>query len=161
LFVAEGRNFYVLQETSVINSYPNLKSSLNTIKYAYYIFEIVDALLPENEVHSDVYSLLLQILQILETHPRKIFIRAFEVKLMSYLGYLAVDPEELMSGNVSGSEFLSEASVIGLTLLQQNGWQEIEELDISEKDAKRIEQFMRFRIERESQKTIKSLDYFD
>lgn len=161
LFVAEGKNFFILQEVAVVSSFTNLKSSMGTLKYGYYVLELIDVLMPEHEAHETVFSLLIQILTLLDSHPRKIFIRAFEVKLMVELGYLAVDPEDLISGKISGSEFLSGSAIVALTLLQSGSWLEIEAMIIEDKDINAIQDFMKFRIEREGQRTINSLNYFD
>lgn len=161
LFVAQGSNFYLLHEVQVKDSFQQLKSNLATLKYAYYILELIDKLMPEHEAHEDVYRLLFDILSLMNSAPRKIYIRAFEIKLLNKLGYLSVRQQELDSGAIAGAEYLSvEASQI-LEEIQNSDWPQISEIELQEDTSERLRLFMQHRIRLVTEREIKSLGYFE
>jgi hypothetical protein len=97
----------------------------------------------------------------MDSSPRKIYIRAFEIKLLNKLGYLSVRQQELDSGAISGAEYLSvEASQI-LEDLQNFGWSAISEIEIEEDTSERLRLFLQHRIGMVAEREIKSLSYFD
>ncbi len=161
LFVASGSNFYILQEVQVKDSYQKMKSSLGTLKYGYYILELADKILPEHEPHNDVYHLVLQILYLLDSQPRKIYIRAFEVKLLAMLGYLSITLKQLDDGSLSGHEFLNKDAGELVYSLSRNSWEQISEMSPSEDAMSRVEQFLRFRLEKVLERELRSVHLFD
>jgi DNA repair protein RecO len=161
IFVIEGKNFYILQEVKVLSAFLTLGTQLPIFKYGYYVLELVDKLTQPEEQHEDVYRLLVEILQILNINPRKIFIRAFEVKLLNRLGFLTVTGMDLHAGSIAGSEFLDDDSLDLLIRLQEESWQDISEFELSEDSSYRLEQFMKFRLEMIVERDLKSLYYFE
>ncbi|MDQ3098499.1 MAG: DNA repair protein RecO [bacterium] len=161
IFVVEGKNFYILQEVKILHAFLTLGTQLPIFKYGYYVLELVDKLTQPEEQQESVYKLLVEILQILNINPRKIFIRAFEIKLLHRLGFLTVTGMDLQAGSISGSEFLDDDSLDLLMRLQEESWQDISEMDLSEDSAYRLEQFMKFRLQLLVERDLKSLYYFD
>jgi hypothetical protein len=161
LFVYEGKNFYILTETKVLDTFLALKSDLATIKYGYYVLELVERLTAPEERNEFVFSLLIAILKILNTNPRKLFIRAFELKLLHSLGYLSISGIGLAEGDVAGSEFLDPESLDLLLKLQEGSWREISGLSMTQDQSERLEQFLKFRLERVAERGIKSLEFFE
>lgn len=161
LFVAQGANFYILSEVQVKDAYLKLKSNLATLKYAYYILELIDKLLPDAEPHEDVYRLLLEVLSLLDTQPRKIYIRAFEIKLLNKLGFFTARASELDSGAISGADYLSMEAAEILEELQNKPWQIIADLEVDEDTSERLRLFMQHRIRLVAEREIKSLGYFE
>jgi DNA repair protein RecO len=73
-----------------------LASSLKLFAYSSYIAELIEKLMPEFEEAEPIFEL------ILETHdallalgPQSFVLRAFELKLLEYLGYLPEIPQKL------------------------------------------------------------------
>jgi hypothetical protein len=161
LYVYEGKNFYILTEVKLLDTFLALKSDLATVKYGYYILELVDRLTAPDEPQEHVFSLLIAILKILNTNPRKIFIRAFELKLLHSLGYLSISGIGLAEGTVAGSEFLDAESLNLLLTLQEGSWSDIATMSMDQEQSQRLEQFLQFRIERIAERTIKSLQFFE
>ncbi len=87
LRIVSGRSFTLITEADVINSFLAIKENLSTVVYAYYILEIVNDLTVEEQVHIDIYYLLLEALTQLALLPKRILIHAFEVKLLQALGF--------------------------------------------------------------------------
>jgi DNA repair protein RecO len=161
LFVAHGANFYILSEVQVKDSYQRLKSNLAILKYGYYILELIDKLIPEAEPHHDIYKLVLEIFSLLDDQPRKLYVRAFEMKLLNRLGYLTVRQQELDSGAIAGAEYLSVLASEVLEELQNGSWQHISELEVDEDTSERLRLFMQHRIRLVAEREIKSLGYFE
>ena len=82
-----GRSLRIVTEAQVINAYPNLKDNLSKAFYAYYILELVNSLTVEEQEHPDIFLLLKQVLTLFSKEPRRILITAFEIKLLSSLGF--------------------------------------------------------------------------
>lgn len=161
LFVFEGKNFYILQEVKVLHPFLTLGTQLPIFKYGYYVLELVDKLTQPEEQNESVYRLLVEMLQILNTNPRKIFIRAFEIKLLHRLGFLTVTGVDVQTGAIAGADFLDDESLDLLISLQEESWQSIAALEMNEDIAYRIEQFMKFRLEMVIERDLKSLFFFD
>lgn len=109
--VYQGRGISVLSEVESINTFPDLKNKLILSSYATYLVEIVDRLLPEGEVNTGVYRLLIKTLGLLGEFPRKILMLAFEVKLLKEMGFWSV--EEIGKG-VKMNTFLAELELSSL-----------------------------------------------
>jgi DNA repair protein RecO len=155
----EGKNFFILQEVKLIDPYDGMKASLGVLKYGYHVIELTEALLPEHEPHEDIYRLVSQILHLLDVQPRKLYVRAFEVKLLTKLGYLDV-LKVVDEGSLAGSEFLDDASTELLIHLQELNWKDVTTLEMDEKQSLKIEQFLKFRLERVIERKLHSLHYF-
>lgn len=81
IMVHEGRIFNIVTEA---RAFSTLKPDLKTTGYLFYISEVLDKLLPENQPHPESYTLLLQFLpNITETRVKK-----FTIELLWDLGYL-------------------------------------------------------------------------
>ncbi len=161
LYVYEGKNFYILSEVKLLHAFLTLGTQLPIFKYGYYALELVDSLTQPEEHNEEVYKLLVEILQILNINPRKLFIRAFEIKVLNRLGFLTVTGLDLHAGSIAGAEFLDDDSLDLLIHLQEESWQEISELEMNEDSANRLEQFLKFRLERLLERSLKSLYYFE
>src|SRR5690242_266710 len=78
---------YTLSEAESIDTFQKIKDNLTLSTYAFHILELIDRLVPEEQKNPNIYSLVLETLELLKTSPRQIFIRSFEVKLLSLLGF--------------------------------------------------------------------------
>jgi DNA repair protein RecO (recombination protein O) len=84
----KGPVFIVLTEAQVLQTYPELKSDLLKIGFAYHICELIDGLCPEQQEQKAVFRLLCQTLHELTQGgaPAQI-IHDFEIELLILLGY--------------------------------------------------------------------------
>ncbi|MFC1722142.1 DNA repair protein RecO [Patescibacteria group bacterium] len=82
-----GQNYIV--EASVIKAYSNLKKDFELLKKSFYLVELVNKALWEDESTDDIYSLLVKAMSDLEETKEKpeILINKFEIKFMQLLGY--------------------------------------------------------------------------
>lgn len=117
LFIHKGRNFDILTETQVQNTFPRIRKSLELIGLAYYVCELVDGLCAEHQPHLKIFDILVNTIQELETG----LIRSFEINLLSELGFLPKDSsfnkldtvsyiERLLERRLKTKNFLSKLS---------------------------------------------------
>lgn len=94
IFVHHGQTFDLITEAKTINDYSSLKSDLKLSGYLFYVSEVLDKILPENQPHPEVYEQLVRCLLDLSsqsganktTYEGKI--KEFIVQLLWSLGYL-------------------------------------------------------------------------
>ena len=96
MYLHKGKNFWILTEAVSIDTYQKLKEDLTLSTYAYHIIELVDKLTAENQENFILYDHLINLLERLSKNPRQILIRAFEVKILSNLGFADFTPDSLM-----------------------------------------------------------------
>lgn len=85
----KGRNFYYINDASVIDPFYNIRQNMERFIYGFYILELINKSTPEEEENQVLFLLLekaLSILSKLEEGFLK-FIVAFELKYISFLGY--------------------------------------------------------------------------
>ncbi len=95
VFFAKGKNLDIITEAETINSFENIRGNLEKIGQSYYIAELVDALLPEEQKNYQVFNLTLTILKELnQTNTEKLksrktdeLLRDFEIQLLITLGF--------------------------------------------------------------------------
>ena len=89
--ISEGnsKKYKIITEVKTINSYMNLKDSLENSRKGFYIVELVYKLLDEDQKNIDIFNLLIYSLNKLDRHLNNEVsrVKAFEIKLMEYLGY--------------------------------------------------------------------------
>ena len=89
----------------------------------------------------------------MQKNPRQVFIRAFEVKILSNLGFISFQSStpgmstQFQSGSV-GSKLLSD--------LENNTWDQIEKMEINQKEALELDRILRYHIERVLESSLKS-----
>ena len=138
---------YTLTEAEAIETFPRLKSNITLSTTVFHIIELVDRLVAENQINPFVYDLTVTILKILEKNPRQIFIRSFEVKLLSLLGFWS--PNAIHD--------LSDETRKLLTDLEQKSWGEINQIRLNEAKAQNLEMLMRSFIEKTIESNLKSV----
>jgi DNA repair protein RecO (recombination protein O) len=147
LHLYQGMGAPVLTEADSIETYAILKENLTLSSYASHVAEITDRLLPEDQPNPGVYQLFAAILGILEKNPRQIFIRAYEVKLLTELGFWS-------TSQIQTSREMTEL----LTRLQMSTWDQIAEIEIDQAQAVELERILRFYIERLLESPLKSVE---
>ena len=154
MYLHPGKNFLILTEASSLKTYPKIKADLTLSTYAYHLIELVDKLTAENQENRILYQHLIEVLERLEKNPRQILIRAFEVKILSALGFVTFDPQI----NASTPGVSVQIRKI-LQDLENLGWDEIEKIKIDEKEALALERVLRYHLERVIESSLKSRQY--
>lgn len=93
-YLYTGRNFDIITEAQIIDTYTILISDIHRIACAYRIIEIINRLCPEREEHYVVYSLLSEALSVLNRREYQDYqdrINDFILKILRELGYLPKD----------------------------------------------------------------------
>lgn len=139
---------YTLTEAEAIDVFPIIKNNLTLSTTAFHIIELIDRLLPEEQKNPKVYELTVATLQILEKNPRQIFIRAFEVKLLSILGFWG---EKAIEGLTYEQQYLLEN-------LKRSTWSQIAEMEMNESQALALEQILHGFSEKIMESPLKSAD---
>lgn len=75
----------LITEAKVINNYSSLKSDLKTVGYLYYVFEIINKILPEHEPHLAVFNFLTDFLN---EAVNERTVKNLMIKIIWDLGYL-------------------------------------------------------------------------
>lgn len=140
MFLHQGKNFLILTEATSLDVYENIKQDLTLMTYAYHIIELIDKLMPENMPDPWVYNNLIYALTMLNSHPRQIFIRAFEIKLLTHLGFVNFTDGLLIK-------------------LLESSWENISALSINEQEALELERILRYHIESTIEGQLKSRKY--
>ena len=87
LFLYQGKNFDLLTEAEVKNTYQSWRKNLKKVGLAYYFCEIVDKLTPEEQPHQRVFESLKDSLNKIETDYGLDLVRDFEEFLLKELGF--------------------------------------------------------------------------
>lgn len=149
LYLHPGKNFLILTEASSVDTFEKIKEDLTLSTYAFHIIELVDKLAAENQENRILYDYLVGVLKKMESNPRQIFIRAFEVKILNILG------------------FWSETQVIDISpaikdllqILEITPFDEIEKLRVSANQALELERILRYYLERVIERPLKSRQF--
>jgi recombinational DNA repair protein (RecF pathway) len=138
---------YTLSEAESIETFDRLKSNLTLSTTAFHILELIDRLVAEDTKNPQLYNLVVSTLKILEQNPRQIFIRSFEVKLLTILGFWSTTAIDDLSPEIKAL----------LGKLTTGTYEEIASMDIKEEQAIALEQVMRYYIERILESSLKSV----
>jgi recombinational DNA repair protein (RecF pathway) len=147
LTIYQGQGMPVLTEAQSINTYPKLKSDLTLSSYASHLSEITQRLIPEDTPQPEIFNLFVSVLEILEKNPRQIFVRAYEIKLLSVLGFWSVS-------QVATTDELKNL----LHKIQIGSWEDIAGISLNQAQAVELERIMRYYLERVLEAPLKSLD---
>ncbi|MDO8573324.1 MAG: DNA repair protein RecO [Candidatus Daviesbacteria bacterium] len=137
MYLHPARSFLILTEAQVLDTYSKLKEDLILSATAFHIIELTDRMTAENQENMILYEHLVHVLQKLVRNPRQIFLRAYEVKILSTQGF---------------ADF-SEGLLFKLKVLS---WDEIEKIKLNQKEALELEQVLQYHIERVLEGPLKS-----
>jgi len=88
LQLATGRTFDIVTDAQIIDAYKQLHEELPRLSYAYYVSELIDKLLVDDEENWPLYNLLSQTLAALDSSSvLDLVTRYFELHLLNLLGY--------------------------------------------------------------------------
>lgn len=151
MYLHKGKNFLILTEATSLTTFQNIKSDLTLSTYAYHIIELVNKLTAEGQIDYILYRNLVESLNILEKTPRQIFVRAFETKLLSHLGFFSFT--ENVNQKMSGID--AEILKI-LAFIETSSWEEIKALELDSTQAMELERVLRYHIESVIEGKLKS-----
>lgn len=118
----KGSSQETLTEVSPIASYEAIRSDLTRIGAAYYLCELIDGLLPIEQVHEGVYELFTQALETLSTVKRErveTLRERFALALLRALGFLEQGKKPPTGSVDSYVEQLLERSLKTLKIASQ------------------------------------------
>jgi len=142
LFLAEGKNLDLVTEVEVISSFSSLKKDLVKSVYCFQILEMVERLTVEEEAHRDIFELIVQTLDLLNSTTfdhawgtADLVVIRFTIQLLHSLGFW--NDEE-----VGGKYRISAIDLTRLKKLQVLSLPQIVKLDAKQEDQKRIRAFL-------------------
>lgn len=144
--IFQGKGLGIVTEVQAEETFPKTKNDLMLSSYASHIIELADRLLPEQQLNPAAYNLLVVALTLLETNSRQIFIRAFEIKLLTVLGFWSAD-------QVSTTDEIQQI----LQQLQRKTWEEIEDMKLSANQATELERILRHYLEKVIEGPLRSV----
>jgi DNA repair protein RecO (recombination protein O) len=85
----KGRNFYYIIQADLLDSCYSIRDNIGRISYGFYVLELLDKSIPDNEENEKLFQLLRKGLKVLSNLDRDFlkFIVAYELKYISFLGY--------------------------------------------------------------------------
>jgi DNA repair protein RecO (recombination protein O) len=85
----KGKGMYSLSDGEVLNSFYSLKNNYDGFVYSSYVLEILNHVLQENENYSKLFDMTVKLFTLLSESVENIevLIGAYEIKLVSLLGY--------------------------------------------------------------------------
>lgn len=156
MYLHQAKTFLILTEAVSLDTYQKLKEDLILSTYAFHIIELVDKLTAENQENRNLYEDLVNVLQRLSRNPRQILVRAFEAKILANLGFVTFrssTPEVSIHFHPRGGSINVEGL---LGKLEELLWDEIEKLQINQKQALELERVLQYHVERVIEGRLKS-----
>lgn len=85
----KGRNLYTVSQCDAKEIFYPLREDLKKLSYSAYLVELVEAVVTEGQTNNRLFNLLGKTLYILKKDDVELntIVRAFEIKLMNYIGY--------------------------------------------------------------------------
>ncbi len=154
IYLHQSKGMPVLTEAVSLDTYQKIKEDLTLSTYAYHLIEIVDRLTAENQENRILYGHLVEVLKRLETNPRQILIRAFEVKILSVLGFIDFNSKSYLS--TLGVSIQTKKILEDLVF---NSWDNIEKITLDENQALELERILRYHVERVIEGSLKSRQF--
>lgn len=147
LQIFQGKGLAILTEAQSLETFPKIKGDLTLLSYASHLVEVTERLLPEEQSNPAAYNLLATALHLLEQNPRQVFIRAFEVKILSVLGFWSLGQVEAAG--------LSRGI---LEKLQEGSWEEVARMELKPEEALEVERILRYYIEKVLEGRLRSIE---
>ena len=83
----DHKGWYILTQAQSQKTYSKIKTDLKTTSYGYYICEIFEKLIPEEEPSGILFKLLAKTLEYMDKSPSLTLLNAFNLKLLKILGF--------------------------------------------------------------------------
>lgn len=150
LYLFKSPRSYTLTEAESVETFSRLKENLTLSTTAFHIIELVDRLTAENQVNSQLYELILGVLSILESNPRQIFVRGFEVKILTLMGFWSIEAIDDVEPSLR----------VILQKLEFESWENINQIKLTEDQALALERILRYYLEKVLEGKLKSIKVF-
>lgn len=87
--VYRGKSLYIINESSVIDSFQDLMGDLDTLTYSAYLCELVDICMQDEESNRELFKHLVTAFYLIKNNAVDIetLARAFEIKILQATGY--------------------------------------------------------------------------
>lgn len=110
-FVAyENKNFYNINQAEIIDNFYNIRTDIVKLAYASYIMELTEKSCPENMECDNIMLLLLKTLYVMsktDINPKLASV-IFEIKYMSFMGFMPETENCVFCGNDKGLLYFSK-----------------------------------------------------
>lgn len=83
----EGKTFFIVTSASIISEYQNIHSDIKKTAEAYFVGELIDKFLEENQKSEVVFELTKLVLNAIEKDEKNLIISAFELKIIEASGF--------------------------------------------------------------------------
>lgn len=87
IHLIQSHGMYIVAQTEVIATNPNIRGNLEKTNLAYYITETFDKIIPEQEENEILFSFLTKTLKILNESSDITFVNGFNLKLLKLTGF--------------------------------------------------------------------------
>lgn len=86
---SKGKNFYYINQIDIIDTFYNVRNNIERIAFGFYILELLDKSIIEEEKNEKIFKLLIKGLNIMSNMDEGYlkFIISYELKYISFLGY--------------------------------------------------------------------------
>lgn len=100
-----GKNFHYITQGYIIDSFYSIRERMERVIYGYYLLELMEKSVPEEEENEKMFLLLEKGLRILASLEKDFvkFILAYELKFVSFLGYKPYIEKCVICGNTNTS----------------------------------------------------------
>jgi DNA repair protein RecO (recombination protein O) len=88
MLLYEGRNLDIVTQSQCLEAFTTVQEDMEAMTAAAYWCELLDAFLPERQKDRRLFSLVLAGFHVLALEHHELVVRALEIKLLSYLGYM-------------------------------------------------------------------------
>ncbi len=110
-----GSGLDTVSQCELVEMFPELRYRLDKLGYAMYLAELVDSMTAEEEPSGAIFGLLLGTLRNLGNGDSELLMRAFEIKLLTVLGYRpCLEKCVLCEGPLRASEVIFHAGAGGV-----------------------------------------------
>lgn len=134
LLIYEGKTLDIINQAEIVDSFKELRTDLEKIKYGSVMLELTDKVSQENEDSRQVFALLLSTLKELKTTDARygLLLAVFDLKLMSIIGFSPRDPSAMTLSKKN------QDLVLRLLNATSKDWKDIEVSEASEKEILRL-----------------------
>ena len=83
----EGKTFYIVTSASIISEYQNIHSDIKKTAEAYFVGELIDKFMEENQKSDSVLELAKLVFEAIDKNEKNLIILAFELKIIEASGF--------------------------------------------------------------------------
>ncbi len=139
--LVDSHGIYIITHVETLHSFLNIKDNYKKINEAYYVLEILDKLMPEQEENVIIYQLVLKTLYMLELDDSPHLLNAYNVKIIKILGYYGeANMKIMLPPHAEEASFASKSSnrhiLDYLHALVSSKYETLEQINVTEETVK-------------------------